>query len=445
MTQETAAFTLAVDQNPYLAVGSRAVHAIVRVTAADATADAPAAGQPPTAAEVVIIDKSSSMTGKKIIEACRAASAAVDAVRDGTYFAVIAGQSAAEQVYPAKGGMVRATARTRAAANRALGAVKAEGGTHMSTWLRLADRLLTGSPAELRHALMLTDGQNIEGDAPLRDALHACEGRFVCDCRGVGEDWSPNQLRQIARALRGGWKPVAAPEHLAEDFRAVMATSMRKRLAEVRLRVNLAPGARVVYFARVAPTIEDLSDKAVPFDGRVVEFPLGSWGDETQDFDLRIDVGQDDLKVENETKAGAGFLAVVIPAATGAATIAAKRAVLARWTTDIRKSAQINATVAAYTGQQELAEAVDAAIEAWDRERPDAAEKLGRAVALAFRDREKYSGLLEHLSGIAEFDDPAEGRVRPRPRSQVRREHVIWSTYLSEQSDQVVREDDADG
>ena len=442
MTQETPAFTLAVDQNPYLAVGTRAVHAIVRI-AADATADAPAAGEPPTAAEVIIIDRSSSMTGKKITEACRAAAAAVEAVRDGTYVAVIAGQSNAERVYPAKGGMVRATARTRAAATRALDAVKAEGGTHMSTWLRLADQLLTGSPAELRHALMLTDGQNIEGEPPLREALRVCEGHFVCDCRGVGEDWSPDQLRHIARTLRGGWKPVAAPEHLAEDFRSVMATSMRKRLADVRLRVRLAPGARVVYFARVAPTIEDLSDKAVLSDDRVVEFPLGSWGDETQDYDLRIDVGQDDLKVENDTKAGAGRLEVVIPAATGAPTVAAKRAVLARWTTDIRKSAQINGSVAAYTGQQELAEAVNEAIEAWDHERPDAAEKLGRAVALAYQ--EGRSGLLEHLSGIAEIDDPAEGRVRPRPRGQVRREHVIWSTYLSEQSDRVIRDDDADG
>lgn len=445
MTQEAPAFTLAVDQNPYLAVGARAVHAIVRIAAVAATADAPAAGEPPTAAEVVIIDKSSSMTGMKITEACRAAAAAVEVVRDGTYFAVIAGQSDAEQVYPARGGMVRATSRTRAAATRALAAVKAEGGTHMSTWLRLADRLLTGSPAELKHALMLTDGQNIEGDAPLRDALRACEGHFVCDCRGVGEDWSPNQLRQIARTLRGGWKPVAAPEHLAEDFQSVMAVSMRKRVADVRLRVNLAPGARVVYFARVAPAIEDLSDKAIPSDGRVVEFPLGSWGDETQDYDLRIDVGQDDLKVENETKSSAGFLAVVIPAAAGAATVAAKAKVLARWTTDIRKSAQINGTVAIYTGQQELAKAVNDGIDAWDHERPDAAEKLGKAIALAYRDPKKYSGLLEHLSGIAEFDDPANGLVTPKPRNQVRREHVIWSTYLSEQSSQVVREDAADG
>ncbi len=442
MTQETPAFTLAVDQNPYLAVGDRAVHAIVRI-AAGATAGTPAADEPPAAAEVIIIDKSSSMTGKKITEACRAAAAAVEVVRDGTYFAVIAGQSDAERVYPARGGMVRATARTRAAAARALGAVKAEGGTHMSTWLRLADRLLTDSPAELRHVLMLTDGQNIEGEPPLRDALRACEGHFVCDCRGVGEDWSPDQLRQIARTLRGGWKPVAAPEHLAEDFRSVTATSMRKRLADVRLRVRLAPGARVVYFARVAPTRADLTDKAVLAEDRMVEFPLGSWGEEMQDYELRIDVGQNDLKVENDTKAGAGRLEVVIPAAAGPATVAAKRAVLARWTTDIRKSAQINGAVAAYTGQKELAEAVDQALDAWDHERPDAAEKLGRAVALAYR--EGRSGLLEHLSGIAEIDDPAEGRVRPRPRGQVRREHVIWSTYLSEQSGQVVRENDTDG
>jgi hypothetical protein len=92
----------------------------------------------------------------------------------------------------------------------------------------------------------------------LRDALSACEGHFVCDCCGVGADWSPAQLKEIAHTLRGSWKPVAAPEDLAEDFQSVMASSMGKRVADARLRVRLAPGARVVYFARVMPTIEDL-------------------------------------------------------------------------------------------------------------------------------------------------------------------------------------------
>ena len=274
MTDEPLAFTLRVDHNPHLAEGQQALHVIVQVGAEEP--DTGAASGPPLAAEVIIIDASKSMTGSRIAEARRAASAAVDAVRDGTYFAVIAGQSSAELVYPSAPGMVAAAARNRTAAKHKIAKVAAGGTTNMGTWLGRADTLLAGCPAEIKHAILLTDGHSTDGAGVLRAALKACEGHFVCDCRGVGDGWRDDELRLIARALLGTWAPVAAPEQLADDFRAALTASMARRIAGVRLRIRLYGRSKVTYFAQVMPSIEDLTGKGVAsHDGRAVEFPLG--------------------------------------------------------------------------------------------------------------------------------------------------------------------------
>ena len=48
--------------------------------------------------------------------------------------------------------------------------------------------------------------------------LARCEGRFQCDCRGVGTDWEVDELRQIASALLGSVDIVADAGDLAADF-----------------------------------------------------------------------------------------------------------------------------------------------------------------------------------------------------------------------------------
>ena len=439
MSIDLPTFTVRVDHNPFLAVDARSVHAVLQIAAGPAQIG----GNAPSLAEVIVIDTSSSMAGTKIAEAKRAAAAAVHALRDGTLFALVAGNTTALPVYPAEAAMAVADSATRAAAADALDRVAAGGGTYLSTWLRCADRLLVDAPVELRHALLLTDGQNIEGEQPLKEALTACAGRFVCDCRGIGANWSPEQLKQIARSLNGGWKPISEPEHLTEDFEEVMNRSTRKQVADVTLRVRVAPGARIARLARVMPDIEDLTDKGCATDGKI-DFPLGSWGAEVCDYHLRIDVALEELtfKPGRGEKASVGKLEVLLPGADGRPTAVAHGSVKVRWTTDIRRSAQINPRVAGYTGQEELARAVNDAISAWDRESPDMGEKLGRAVALAHeigRD-----DLLEHLAVLADIEDAAAGRVTPKQRAAVKREHVFMTSWLSEQS-RPVNSDGADG
>src|ERR1700727_71225 len=154
-------FTIDVDQNQYLPEGGREVSAIATVTSAPDAAGLTGPG-PEGSAEIIIIDCSGSMEypHSKIVEARTATAAAVDVVRDGVLFSVIAGTNLAWPVFPADGGMARADASSRAAAKQAVTGLRASGGTAIGQWLELARQTFERYPAKLRHAILLTDGKN---------------------------------------------------------------------------------------------------------------------------------------------------------------------------------------------------------------------------------------------------------------------------------------------
>jgi Mg-chelatase subunit ChlD len=90
-------FTLEVSQNRYLSTEDSAMDAILTITAGDIEVSGS-----PAAAAVVLLDCSGSMSmpPTKIAAARRAAAAAVDALPDGTFFAIVQGRHEAEMCYP---------------------------------------------------------------------------------------------------------------------------------------------------------------------------------------------------------------------------------------------------------------------------------------------------------------------------------------------------------
>ncbi|WP_017594409.1 vWA domain-containing protein [Nocardiopsis potens] len=402
-------FRVDVDQNPYLPVGGTEVHAIVTVAAGSGSPPpgaGPAGGGPPPAAEVVIIDGSGSMYGEKIVAAKRAARAAVDALRDGVHFGIVCGTGVARLVYPAEPRLVPADARTRAAAKEAVGSLDASGGTRMGTWLTLADELFAPFGAgALKHAVLLTDGQNNEQTEGFERILARCSGRFVCDCRGVGTDWNVDELRRIASALLGDVGFIRDPDRMAEDFRALTERAMGKSVADVALRLWAPKAARVRFVKQVAPGVEDLTGRAAAGGPQTADYPLGSWGEESREYHLCIEVpaGAPGQQMR------AGWVKLVAPSAGGA--VLASGNVLAEWTEDEAKATEINARVAHYTGQVELSRAIQEGLRA-RREGDDesATVRLGRAVALAHASGNRATA--EMLGRVVDVVDPATGTVR---------------------------------
>src|ERR1700744_1499765 len=247
-------FTVDIYQNPYLPAGGRDVSAVVTVTA-DETGDArPDAVPQGASAEIIIVDCSGSMDypPTKMTEARAATAAAVDVIRDGTSFAIVAGTSTAWPVYPADGSMAVAGERTRAEAKAALRQLRASGGTAIGQWLRLARQIFSSDPATLRHAILLTDGKNQhETEDELAAAIPLCEGFFRCDCRGVGTDWEVGELRKVSTALLGSVDIVVDPSGLAADFEELMRGAMGKQLPDVILRVWTPQQAEVKFVKQV--------------------------------------------------------------------------------------------------------------------------------------------------------------------------------------------------
>ena len=414
-------FSVDVYQNEFLPEGGREVNAIVTVTStgggtvsgAVAAPQFYAAGRGADAAVALMVDCSGSMDypPTKMRNARDATAAAIDALRDGVHFAVIGGTHVAKEVYPGGGRLAVADAQTRDQAKQALRKLSAGGGTAIGTWLRLADRLLSAAdvPASsVRHGILLTDGRN-EHESPedLKAALDACAGRFTCDARGVGTDWEVKEVTGIASAMLGTADIVADPAGLAADFTRMMETAMGKEVADVALRLWTPLGSEIKFVKQVAPTVEELTDRRVEVGPRAGDYPTGSWGDESRDYHVCVQVPNAELGQEML----AGRVSLVIPGADGSAQTLAQGLVRAVWTDDMTASTSINPQVAHYTGQAELAQVIQQGLDARKAGDADGATaKLGRAVQLAAASGNADTAKL--LSKVVDVVDAAEGTVR---------------------------------
>src|SRR6185369_1465016 len=172
--------------------------------------------------------------------------------------------------YPDDAQLVVASKKTRAEAKAAVRRLTASGGTAMGQWLDLARTLFADSAAELKHGILLTDGHNQHETAEQLDAiLRACEGRFLCDSRGVGEDWSGTELRTIASALLGTADGLPDPTELVDDFRSMTEAALGKGFAEVALRLWTPVGSTIRFVKQAFPHVEDLTGRRRDVSARV--------------------------------------------------------------------------------------------------------------------------------------------------------------------------------
>lgn len=396
----TVAFTAQVAQNPYLPRGGSLVHAVVSVACTGG-----AAGRRPLA-EALLVDCSGSMDGEKIRNAKAAVALAIDQLRPESSFCVVAGSDRASVVYP----MTAASDASKAAAKLVVGRLSASGGTAMSTWLTAALGEFARVPGAIPHALLLTDGKNeSESDATLAAAVARCEGKFQCDARGVGTDWIPDQLRVITGKLLGTLDIIPQPGDIPVDFRRVVGTALGKSVADVVLRLWTPVGAAVEFCRQVYPETVDLTGRAAttPAAPQVRNYPTGAWGEEKRDYHLCVRVPPGQLG----QRMLAGRVSLVATEG-GAETKLSEGMMLAVWTDNEAQSAVIDPSVAHYTGQAELASAIQEGLKARAAgDDVNATLHLGRAVKLAAA---THPETLVLLRKVVDIQDERHGTVRLR-------------------------------
>ncbi|WP_061299062.1 VIT domain-containing protein [Herbidospora cretacea] len=178
---------------------------------------------------VLLLDRSGSMSGWKMVAARRAAARIVDTLTTDDRFAVLSFDHVVEHPFP---GLAEATDRTRYRAIEHLARLEARGGTEMLQPLETALGLLT-DPGRDRVLVMVTDGQVGNED----QIIERLGGRLTGDVRvhTVGIDQAVNAGFLGRLALLGGGRCElvesedrldAAMEHIHRRIGAPLVTDL---------------------------------------------------------------------------------------------------------------------------------------------------------------------------------------------------------------------------
>jgi hypothetical protein len=400
----TSQFTAEVFQNKYLSEGAKLVNAIMTVTVSGEEETINDSASNNQRVFGIICDRSGSMGGDKIRAAKEAMTKIVNLLPEDAYFFIITGASTANLILP----LSQATRDNKIKAFYAIKSVVAGGGTVISEWLSTALPEFLKQPNSIRQALLLTDGQNYEGDErDLYNILDRSEGVFQCECRGVGTDWEPKQLKIISDKLLGTTDIIPDANQIEADFQAILGQAMGKVQQDVSLRLWSPVGAKILFCKQVSPDIVDLTTRAKAIKPQILDYPTGAWGkNESRDYHFCIEIKPGN--VGDEMLAGRASLVYTL---NGVETIVAKSQILAIWTDDDGKSTKINKQVAHYTGQADLAQSIQEGLEARNQGNLEiATAKLGKAVKLAHESGNESTAKL--LRNVVDILDAPTGTVR---------------------------------
>jgi hypothetical protein len=203
-------------------------------------------------------------------------------------------------VYPSEPFLAPVNPETRRQAKNAVDAISpGNQGTIISTWLDQARLLFQDEPRPdtIRHALLLTDGRNQHQNLaprPMAEVLADCRSLFTCDALGIGGDWEPAELAEIARELQGTSDSVPQSQDLADVIHGLVLTAMSRVLRNVALRVRCATGTSLNVLEETLPNVVDIGTHPLPVDdATAVDYDTGPWGDETRHYVATLTVSRE--------------------------------------------------------------------------------------------------------------------------------------------------------
>ena len=151
---------------------------------------------PQGTAVVLIIDKSSSMEGKKIELARAAAEGVVDNLKADDHVGVLIFDNSFMWDVPIR------TADNKTLIKREISGIMPDGGTQIAPALTEAYQRILGVNAAFKHIVLLTDGISEEGDS-VGLAKQAATNRVTISTVGLGQDVNRAYLEKIATGAKG--------------------------------------------------------------------------------------------------------------------------------------------------------------------------------------------------------------------------------------------------
>src|SRR5690606_20995371 len=161
-------------------------------------------------------------------------------------------------------------------------------------------------------------------------------------------------------------------------------------------------GAQLLFVRQVSPKLDDLTPRRTVVNPLTAGSPTGSWGDESREYHVAARVPSKPV--------GSEQLAARLQTGTGD-QVRASGLVKAMRSSDANLTARISPEVAHYTGQAELAEAIQQGLAAKAAgDEATATVKLGRAVQLARETGNEEA--TTRLRKVVDIENEEQGTVR---------------------------------
>jgi Ca-activated chloride channel homolog len=237
----------------------------------------------------IAIDRSGSMSGKRIVNAIEAARTAVARLRDGDAVSIVAFDTRAEVIVP----YTQLGSASRASIDAAIRSIMVGGDTCISCGLVVARQELDRAPRDRDRAtrlLLLSDGAANFGVRDL-PGLRAMATRMrdrgsPISTIGVDVDFDERIMGALANESNGNHYFVADSAGLPAVFEKEFATLLSTVARDAELSIELAPGVEAV----------QVFDRAFRREGRRIVVPLGDFSAKDEKsalLELRVPADRD--------------------------------------------------------------------------------------------------------------------------------------------------------
>lgn len=218
----------------------------------------------------LVLDKSGSMEGEKIVNLRKAAKNVIDLLDETDYISIVAFSDRVHKIAPS------ALASDRAALKQAIDGIRDGGGTAISGGIKQGLREMEkhSDPDRLQRMLLLTDGQTFGDEKECQKLGKEMGDRgMVIQALGLGEDWNEDLLDDIAEASGGNADFIETPDEINDFFQEAVQRMQDAVVQNATLILRLVNGVVPRQVWRTTPMIENLG--YTPLSDQDVQVSLG--------------------------------------------------------------------------------------------------------------------------------------------------------------------------